>query len=155
MKEIDINTEEDNIIKTSIDDNTDLTSKSSLEVDEVDQDQVQIKDTDIKAEYTSVSSILPPGDDILREKDIFDVIKFTITLEAVHKYNWVVYHKPADIRKNLEDISTELEKNHIFTSSNIAGMITQVGAWTNDRIQIHITEIEGYYSTLSKDKQIC
>ena len=68
MKEIDINTEEDNIIKTSSDDNTDLTSKSSLEVDEVDQDQIQIKDIDINAEYTSVSSILPPGDDILRER---------------------------------------------------------------------------------------
>ena len=154
MKEFDINTEEDNIIKTSSNDNTDLSSKSSLEIDEVDQDQIQIKDIDIKAEYTSVSSILPPGDDILREKDIFDVVKFTIKLEAVHKYSWEVYHKPADIRKNLEDISNELEKNHIFTSSNINDMITHVGAWTNDGIQIHISEIENYYLTLSQDKQI-
>ena len=154
MKEFDINTEEDNIIKTSSNDNTDLSSKSSLEIDEVDQDQIQIKDIDIKAEYTSVSSILPPGDDILREKDIFDVVKFTIKLEAVHKYSWEVYHKPADIRKNLEDISNELEKNHIFTSSNINDMIAHVGAWTNDGIQIHISEIENYYLTLSQDKQI-
>ena len=154
MKEFDINTEEDNIIKTSSNDDTDLSSKSSLEVEEVDQDKIQIKDIDIKAEYTNVSSILPPGDDILREKDIFDVVKFTIKLEAVHKYSWEVYHKPDDIRKNFEDISNELEKNHIFTSSNINDMIAHVGAWTNDGIQIHISEIENYYLNLSKDKQI-
>ena len=82
------------------------------------------------------------------------MVKFTIKLEAVHKYTWEVYHKPADIRKNLEDISNELEKNHVFTSSNIADMLTNVGAWTNDGIQIHISEIENYYLNLFKDTQI-
>ena len=155
MKEVDINTEENNLLNSAKDDKDKFASKDSLELeDEVDQDQIQIKDIDIKAEYTSVSSVLPPGEDILREKDIFDLVKFTIKLEAVHKYTWEVYHKPADIRKNLEDISSELEKNHIFSGCNISDMIAHVGAWTNDGIQIHISEIENYYLTLFKDTQI-
>ena len=154
MKEYEINTDSDNLIKTSSETNPDLENKSSLEIEEVDQDKIQIKDIDIKAEYTNVSSILAEDKDILRDKDQFDVIKFTIKLEAVHKYTWDVYHKPSDIKKNLENISSELEKNHIIPKSNIADMILQVGTWTNDGIQIHVSEIGNYYLTLFKDNQI-
>ena len=78
----------------------------------MDQDKIQIKDIDIKAEYTNVSSVLShPA--TLRDKDLFEVIKFTVKLEAVHKYIWDVYHKPSEIRKNFEDIISELEKNNI------------------------------------------
>ena len=154
MKEYEINTDSDNLIKTSSETNPDLENKSSLEIEEVDQDKIQIKDIDIKAEYTNVSSILAEDKDILRDKDQFDVIKFTLKLEAVHKYTWDVYHKPSDIKKNLENISSELEKNHIIPKSNIADMILQVGTWTNDGIQIHVSEIGNYYLTLFKDNQI-
>ena len=124
MKEYDINTEEDNIIKTSTEDNLDFSSKSSLEYKGVDQETIQIKVIDIKVEYTSVAAVLSPTEDILREKDLYDIVKFTIKLEAVHQYKWEVYHKPAEIRKNLEDISNELEKNHInITNSNLAEML--------------------------------
>ena len=99
MKEYEINTDSDNLIKTSSETNPDLENKSSLEIEEVDQDKIQIKDIDIKAEYTNVSSILAEDKDILRDKDQFDVIKFTIKLEAVHKYTWDVYHKPSDKKR--------------------------------------------------------
>ena len=155
MKEYDINTEEDNIIKTSSEDNLDFSSKSSLEYKGVDQETIQIKVIDIKVEYTSVAAVLSPTEDILREKDLYDIVKFTIKLEAVHQYKWEVYHKPAEIRKNLEDISNELEKNHInITNSNLAEMLIQVGAWTNDGIQIHLSEIGNYYLTLFQDTKI-
>ena len=115
MKEFDINEENDNIIKTSSDD-LGLKRDSSADIEEVDQDKIQIKDIDIKAEYTSVSAILPPGTaDDLQQKDYFEVIKFTIKLSAVHDYKWEVYHKPSEIKSNLEDIVSELDKKHIQT----------------------------------------
>ena len=151
MKEIDINTEEDNnIIKTSNQDNPDYQSSSSGEIEEVEQDKIQIKDIDIKAEYTNVSSIVfqTPVD-----KD-FEVIKFTIKLEAVHKYIWDVYHKPSEIRKNFEDIISELEKKNINPKINIRDMLIQISTWTDDGIQIHISDIASYYLSLFKDNQI-
>ena len=149
MKEFDINTE--NI--ENVDEN-DEEQLSESDIKEVDQDKIVIKNIVIKAEYTRVSSIIPPGTEILRDRDIFDIIRFIIKLEAVHKYEWEVFHKPADIRKNLEDISSELQRNNIFPKSNLADMITNVSAWTNDGIQIHISEIENYYLTLFKDTEI-
>ena len=153
MKEFDINTEEDNIINTTNQDNPDYQSGSSGEIEEMDQDKIQIKDIDIKAEYTNVSSVLShPA--TLRDKDLFEVIKFTIKLEAVHKYIWDVYHKPSEIRKNFEDIISELEKNNINPKSNIRDMLMQISTWTDDGIQIHISDIANYYLTLFKDNQI-
>ena len=114
MKEFDINTEEDNIISTSNQDNPDYQSSSSAEIEEVDQDKIEIKDIDIKAEYTNVSSVLSPTTTNLRDKDLFEVVKFTIKLEAVHQYIWDVYHKPSEIRENFEYIISELDKNHII-----------------------------------------
>ena len=154
MKEFDINEENDNIIKTSSDD-LGLKRDSSADIEEVDQDKIQIKDIDIKAEYTSVSALLPPGSaDDLQQKDYFEVIKFTIKLSAVHDYKWEVYHRPSEIKINLEDIVSELDKKHIQTKTNLAEMLLQISSWTDDGIQIHISEISNYYLTLFKDEQI-
>ena len=153
MKEFDINTEEENnIILTSNQDNPDYQSSSSEEIEEMDQDKIQIKDIDIKAEYTNVSSVLSQTSS--REIDPSEVIKFTIKLEAVHKYKWDVYHKPSEIRKNFEDIISELEKKNINPKSNIRDMLMQISTWTDDGIQIHISDIANYYLTLFKDNQI-
>ena len=154
MKEFDINTEEDNIISTSNQDNPDYQSSSSAEIEEVDQDKIEIKDIDIKAEYTNVSSVLSPTTTNLRDKDLFEVVKFTIKLEAVHQYIWDVYHKPSEIRENFENIISELDKNHIIVKGDIREMLTQISTWTNDGIQIHISDIANYYLSLFKDKQI-
>ena len=154
MKEFDINTEEDNIISTSNQDNPDYQSSSSAEIEEVDQDKIEIKDIDIKAEYTNVSSVLSPITTNLRDKDLFEVVKFTIKLEAVHQYIWDIYHKPSEIRENFENIISELDKNHIIVKGDIREMLTQISTWTNDGIQIHISDIANYYLSLFKDKQI-
>ena len=155
MKEFDINTEEDNnIIKISSQDYPDDQSNPSDDIEEVDQDKIQIKDIDIKAEYTNVSSVLFQKAPTLPDKELFEVIKFTIKLEAVHKYIWDVYHKPSEIRKNFENIISELEKNNINPKSNLRDMLMQISTWTDDGIQIHISDIANYYLTLFKDNQI-
>ena len=154
MKEIDTNVETDNIISTSSQDNDIVRKKSTEEVEEVDQDKVQVILKDIKAEFTSVSSIISPTELIMREKDLFDVIKFTIKVKAVHDYEWYLYRKPSDIKKNFEEISQELEKKHIVLSGNFGDMFNTVGAWTDDGIQIHISEIENFYKNLFQNPQV-
>ena len=87
-----------------------LETKDSFE-EQVDQDKVQVILQDLKAEYTTVSAILE-GDALnFREKDKFDVVKFTIKVKAVYNYTWEVYRKPADIKKSFADIHSELSKN--------------------------------------------
>lgn len=97
MKEYDIKEENDNLIKTSSSDSIDYDKKSSSDLEEVDQDKLQVILKDIKAEYTSVAEIISPAEIELQDKDLFDLIKFTIKAEAVDTYNWVVYHKPDEI----------------------------------------------------------
>ena len=145
----DINTESINLIKASEQDELE-----SPDIEEVEQDKIEIKNITINAEYTNASSILTGGNAILREQDNIDIVKFTIKLEAVHKYEWEVFHKPADIKKNLEDISTELEKNNIIPVCNLADMINKLGVWNNDGIQIHMNDIISFYNTLLNDKRI-
>ena len=145
----DINTESINLIKASEQDELE-----SPDIEEVEQDKIEIKNITINAEYTNASSILAGGNAILREQDNIDIVKFTIKLEAVHKYEWEVFHKPADIKKNLEDISTELEKNNIIPVCNLADMINKLGVWNNDGIQIHMNDIISFYNTLLNDKRI-
>ena len=145
MKEIDTNIDSENIITTASQDNEIIRKKSTEEVEEVDQDQVQVILEDIKAEFTSVSSVLSPTEQPLREKDLFDVVKFTVKLKAVHHYEWYLYRKPADIKKNFEEISQELQRNNIVLSGNFGDMFNTVAQWTDDGIQIHIPEIENFY----------
>ena len=134
MKEYDIKKENDNIIQTSSSDNIDFDKKSSSDLEEVDQDKLQVILKDIKAEYTSVAEILSPAEVELQDKDLFDVIKFTIKVEAVDTYTWVVYHKPGEIKNNFENISNELNKNNIILTGNFEEMFTIVGGWREEEI---------------------
>ena len=148
MKEYDIKEENDNIIQTSSSDNIDFDKKSYSDLEEVDQDKLQVILKDIKAEYTSVAEILSPEEVELQDKDLFDVIKFTIKVEAVDTYTWVVYHKPGEIKNNFENISNELNKNNIILTGNFEEMFTIVGGWREEEIQIHISEVENFYRNL-------
>ena len=132
-----------------------ITRSSSESIDEnIDQDKVQVLLQDFKAEYSSVSSLLSASKLTLNEKDHFDVVKFSIKVKAVYKYSWEVYRKPSEIKKNFADISSELAKNHSILSGNKGDIFTTVAGWTEDSIQIHLSEIENYYKTLFQDNQV-
>ena len=73
-------------------------SKDSAE-EQIDQDKVQVDLQEFRAEYTSVTNILDSGLDNLKDKDKFDIIKFSIKVKAVYIYEWEVYRKPSEIKK--------------------------------------------------------
>ena len=139
------------IINTNTNINTFETKDST---DELDQDKLQVVLQEFKAEYTNVTSILTKDLDKLREKDKFDLIKFTIKVKAVYIYEWEVYRKPSEIKKNFADIHSELSKNFMEPSGSKAEIFTTVSNWTEDSIQLHISEIENYYKTLFNDIKI-
>ena len=128
-------------------------SKESFD-DQVDQDKVQVELQDLKAVYTSVTDILGSEASQFRDKDKFDVIKFTIKVKAVYNYQWDVFRKPSDIKKNFADVHHELSKNYMEPSGNKADIFTTVAGWTDDSIQLHISDIENYYRTLFQDPKI-
>jgi hypothetical protein len=142
--------------KDSIDEiNTSLEPKipETSPDDEIDQDKVEILFQELKVENTSVSTVLSSNLD-LREKDLFDLIKFSIKVKAVYDYEWEVYHKPSEVKKNFADISSELAKNNIQISGNKNDIFTTVAGWMDDTIPIHVPEIENYYKIFFQDKQI-
>ena len=128
-------------------------SKDSIE-EQVDQDKVLVDLQEFKAEYTNVTSILTSDLDKLRDKDKFDIIKFTIKVKAVYNYQWEVYRKPSEVKKNFEEIHKELTRNFMEPSGNKADIFTNVASWPDDSIQTHISEIESYYKTLFIDIKI-
>ena len=140
------------IISTS-DPFSSLESKDSIE-EQIDQDKVQVELQEFKAEYTSVMNVLTTDLDKLREKDKFDLVKFTIKVKAVYKYEWEVYRKPIDIKKNFSDILSELSKNYMEPSGHKADIFTSVASWTDDSIQMHSANIESYYKTFFNDPKI-
>ena len=140
------------IINTNTNINT-FDSKDSSE-EQVDQDKIIVDLREFKAEYTNVTSILDTGLEDLREKDKFDVIKFTIKVKAVYNYEWEVYRRPSEVKKNFADIHNELSKNFMEPSGNKADIFTTVANWPEDSLQMHIKEIENYYKTLFIDPKI-
>ena len=128
-------------------------SKDSSE-EQVDQDKVLVALQEFKAEYTNVTSILTSDLDKLRDKDKFDIIKFTIKVKAVYNYQWEVYRKPIEVKKNFEEIHKELSRNFMEPSGNKADIFTNVASWPDDSIQMHISEIESYYKSLFNDIKI-
>ena len=140
------------IINTNTNINT-FDSKDSSE-EQVDQDKIIVDLREFKAEYTNVTSILDTGLEDLREKDKFDVIKFTIKVKAVYNYEWEVYRRPSEVKKNFADIHNELSKNFMGPSGNKADIFTTVANWPEDSLQIHINEIENYYKILFVDPKI-
>ena len=128
-------------------------SKDSSE-EQVDQDKVLVALQEFKAEYTNVTSILTSDLDKLRDKDKFDIIKFTIKVKAVYNYQWEVYRKPIEVKKNFEEIHKELSRNFMEPSGKKADIFTNVASWPDDSIQMHISEIESYYKSLFNDIKI-
>ena len=128
-------------------------SKDSTD-EQVDQDKLQVELQDLKAEYTNVTNILSGDVGELRDKDKFDVIKFTIKVKAVYKYEWEVYRRPSDIKKNFEEIHSQLSKNFMEPSGNIANIFSTVSTWSEDSIQMHIKDIENYYKSLFNDPKV-
>ena len=132
-----------------------LSTQTSSDIDDnIDQDKVQVLLQELKAEYTNVSSVLSSSSLTLNARDHFDLVKFSIKVKAVYNYSWEVYRKPAEIKKNFADISSELAKNHIMIPGNKSDIFTTVAGWTDDSIQIHIGEVENYYKTLFQDNQV-
>ncbi|MBP3800956.1 MAG: hypothetical protein J6I85_02835 [Clostridia bacterium] len=130
-----------------------LETKDSFE-EQVDQDKVQVILQDLKAEYTTVSAILE-GDALnFREKDKFDVVKFTIKVKAVYNYTWEVYRKPADIKKSFADIHSELSKNFMEPSGKEADIFSTMAGMLEDGIQLHINEIVDYYKNFFQNLRI-
>jgi hypothetical protein len=107
MKEFDINTESDNLIQTTNADAIEVQHNESPDLEEIDQEKMKVTLKEVKCEYNSVTNFLPLGSVVLEEKDIFDVVKFTITVEAVYFYKWEVYRLPSEIKK----ISKKFLKN--------------------------------------------
>ena len=60
----------------------------------------------------------------------------------------------ASEKKKFAYISSELAKNHSILSGNKGDIFTTVAGWTEDSIQIHLSEIENYYKTLFQDNQV-
>ena len=128
-------------------------SKDSAE-EQIDQDKVQVDLQEFRAEYTSVTNILDSGLDNLKDKDKFDIIKFSIKVKAVYIYEWEVYRKPSEIKKNFSEIHNELSRNFMEPSGDKADIFTNVSTWEDNSIQMHIKEIENYYKTLFIDFRI-
>ena len=122
-------------------------SKDSSE-EQIDQDKVQVELQEFKAEFTKVINILTSDLDKLRDKDKFDLVKFSIKVKAVYNYQWEVYRKPIEIKKNFAEIHSELSRNYMEPSGNIADIFTDVATWTEDSIPSHIFDIQNYYRTL-------
>jgi hypothetical protein len=128
-------------------------SKDSTE-EQVDQDKVQVELQELKAEYSSVTNILTSNIDQLRDKDKFDIVIFNIKVKAVFRYQWQVYRKTSEIKKNFSDIHSELSKNFMEPSGTKADIFREVANWTDDSIQLNISKIEEYYKYFFSDAQI-
>ena len=127
----------------------------SQEVEEQeDQETVIAILQDLKAEYTNVTNILPPNCYRLREKDKYDIIKFTIKVKAVYIYEWEVYRKPSEVKKNFHEILSFLNRNFMAPSGNTLDIFRKVASWPEDSIQMHIQEIENFYKILFQDLRI-
>ena len=135
MNEFDINTNEENniILMPNEEDNPLIEKNSSSDIEQLEQNDIKIKLIELTVEYTNVSEILSKykTNNIVQDKDNFDLIKFSIKVEAVFNYKWDVYHKPSEIKQNLENIISELEQNQIHPQNNIQTMLEQITNWND------------------------
>ena len=127
---------------------------SDSSVEQIDQDKVVVSLQEFKAEYRNVIKILRPDCYRLREKDKFDIIKFTIKIKAVYTYEWEVYRKPIEVKKNFAEVLNELNKNFMAPTGEKLNIFTNVASWPDDTIQLHIHDIENYYKILFQDLKI-
>ena len=108
----------------------------------------------LKAEYTNVANIMAKDLEQFKNKDIYDIIKFTIKLKVEHLYEWEVYHKPSEIKDHFKKIHKELTNNFMEITKDKAEIFQNVSTWADDSIKTHIKEIESYYKTLFTDSKI-
>ena len=149
MKEKDIDDE----INTSSQPLSFRNSSDSL-VENIDQDKVKVFLKDFKVEFTNVSSIVP-SQLALDQKEYFDIVKFSIKVQAVYDYSWEVYRRPFEIIKNFSDILSEVEGKQIIPMSQSKKIIFQnVATWQVESIERHIPEIINYYKEFFQDNQI-
>ena len=159
MNEFDININEENniILMPNEEDNPLIEKNSSSDIEQLEQNDIKIKLIELTVEYTNVSEILSKykTNNIVQDKDNFDLIKFSIKVEAVFNYKWDVYHKPSEIKQNLENIISELEQNQIHPQNNIQTMLEQITNWNDSGIiKLHENDIKNYYSILFNNSQI-
>ena len=115
---------------------------------------VQVVLKDLKVEYSKVTDILSLNTEEFSEKDKFDIIKFSIKVNAVHDYQWEVYRKPSEIKKNFAEIQTELSKANMTPKGEKATLFSNVANWSEDSFQPHILDIQNYYTILFQDSEI-
>jgi phospholipase D1/2 len=127
-------------------------SKDSTE--EQDQDKIQVLLQDFQAEYTNVTNILREVPQYFKDKDRFDVIKFTIKVKAVYKYSWEVYRKPSEVKKNFADIHSELTRNFMEPTGKDAEIFNTMAAMEESAIKDHITDIQEYYRNFFQNIKI-
>ena len=120
----------------------------------IDQDKVVANLEDFTAEYTNVVNILPQDCYPLRKKDKFDIIKFTIKVKAVYSYQWEVYRKPNEVKKNFAEVLNELTRNFMTPTGDKLDIFTKVASWTDDTYQSHIKDIQEYYKILFNDPKV-
>ena len=130
-----------------------LETKDSFD-EQIDQEKMIVSLEELKADYTTVSAILA-GDALnFREKDKFDIVKFTIKVKAVYDYTWEVYQKPADIKKNFADIHSELSKNFMEPSGKEANIFSTMAGMPEDAFQLYMNEIVEYYKAFFQNPKI-
>jgi hypothetical protein len=120
----------------------------------IDPGIVQVLLQEFKAESTNVKDILQSEAIDVREKDNFDVIKFTIKVKAVYDYNWEVYRKPSEIKNNFADIRNELSRNFMQPSGKEAEIFKTVAVMSENSIKTQIVEIEDYYKSFFQNIKI-
>ena len=116
------------------------------------EDNVVLKE--LKVEYSKVEDILSSNPGNLSKNDKFDIFKFSIKVNAVHDYQWEVYRKPSEVKKNFADIQKELSSNNMGPTGDKASFFSKVASWSDDTLSSHIADIENYYSALLQDPQI-
>ena len=141
------------ITTSSPEENYEFSSKPSDDnIEQIDQDKVQMELIELNAEFTNVQSVLKLTD--LDQKDNFDLVKFSIKAKAVYDYEWEVYHKPSEIKKNFSEIHSELSKNHINPTANIAAIFTTVSDYQDESVHSNLNEIVNYYKALFQDSKV-
>ena len=130
------------------------TYESKESVDEQEQETIQIVLQDLKVEFSNVKQILTSDLDKLKDKDLFNIVIFTIKVKAVYNYQWNVYKKESEIKKNFADIHDELSRNLMEPNGNIAQIFQDVETWADDSIYLHKEAIQKYYTALFEDKRI-
>ena len=118
------------------------------------ESETQVVLKDLKVEYSKVEDILSSSLGYLSNKDKYDIVKFSIKVNAIHDYQWEVYRKPSEIKKNFAEIHRELSRNNMGPTGEKASYFSKVANLADDSLGLHISEIQNYYSILFQDPQI-